>query len=72
VAPQLNEQTSTEAGRAANPEDGGRRWKARAYFTCDACNFTVRCDHVSHVIEHDDVAADLAAGRSEVTVHRHR
>jgi len=70
LPPGVNEATSTAEGRAANTEDGGRKWKGyTSFIEAVGDTFEVNCDHVRAVpLTRDRVAADIAAGRREVTI----
>ncbi|CAN5831004.1 hypothetical protein BH24ACT3_BH24ACT3_11510 [soil metagenome] len=74
LPPGVNEATSSEAGRAANTEDGGHKWKGGTGFeSAVADSFEVHCDHVRAVVlTKAGIVADVGAGRREVTVHPHR
>lgn len=52
LSPGVNAESSNESGRAANTEDGERKWKAHANLVSAAANFPLNCDHVlNHVID---------------------
>ncbi|MDJ1113789.1 hypothetical protein [Microbacterium dauci] len=51
----LNEIESNAAGRAANTEDGDRRWREQAGMVSAAINFVLTCDHTRRTLEFADI-----------------
>lgn len=69
LSPEVNEQTSSPDGRTNNTEDGDRRWRGHTFPVEFAINFVLNCDHVNqHVLDRDQVQADVDATRREVVV----
>lgn len=69
LSPAVNEATSSEAGRAANTEDGARRWREHSFMIGHALNVALNCDHTLQlVLTRERIAADLAAGAGEVVL----
>jgi hypothetical protein len=68
-SPSLNEQTSTDAGRARNTLDGDRRWKGWTLDIRDADSFSLDCNHLKEVIlTKAAVEADLEARHAGIRV----
>ncbi len=69
LSPAQNEASSTSSGRAANTEDGNRRWKAHTFFEADAVNVAVTCDHIVHkLIDLDAIRSAIESDTPEVVI----
>lgn len=70
LSPVVNEQSSSESGRATNTTDGDRRWKAHTFPVSAAINVTCTCDHLRNfVLDVSTIEADASARRGEVVIN---
>lgn len=68
LSQRVNLETSNEAGRANNTEDGKRRWKRHAGYFVSDLNVELRCDHSRKTLNTNDIAAEIEAGQGNRTV----
>ena len=69
LSPERNAAQSNAEGRAANTEDGNRRWKAHAGFLptgWEGWTMPLACDHSEGGVTPDEITSAVASGKRAV------
>lgn len=71
LPPAANEKLSSPAGREHHTRDGNRSWNEQVFFTDQAANVPIHCEHIIEgYLPLERVHANIRPGRNTVVLHK--